>query len=96
MDCSERSKLPVSRINDSATTTIPSAAENCAVFEKFAVVKNAGLVKIPTTKSTAIAGTRASPRTQPKKARRLGGLSVSTCSIAASVTPPRPFPLQRR
>ena len=26
------------------------------MFEKFAVVKNAGLVKMPTTKSTAIAG----------------------------------------
>ena len=42
------------------------------MFEKFGVVKKAGLVKMPTTKSTAIAGTSASSRTEPSRTRRAG------------------------
>src|SRR5215468_5310150 len=76
----------------SATTTIPSAAEPCAVLLRFAVVKKAGLERIPTMKSTPIAGSRASSRSQRRTTRPLEGENSGRSTVESTVASLTAFP----
>src|SRR6202011_3767927 len=62
--CSEMSNLPVSRISDSATTSMPRSAPPCATLMRFDVVKKTGLTIAPAIIRTMITGTSVSSRNQ--------------------------------
>src|SRR5690349_8470849 len=62
--CSEMSNLPVSRMSDSATTTIPSAAPPWATLIRLDEVGKTGLTIAPTIIKRMITGTSVSSRNQ--------------------------------
>ena len=68
--CSEMSNLPVSRINVSATTTIPSAEPPSATLIRLDDVKNTGLTTAPPIINTMITGTSVSSRKKLMASRR--------------------------
>src|ERR1700694_4510034 len=62
--CSEMSNLPVSRMRDSATTTIPSAAPPVATSIRLELVKKTGLTIAPPIIKRTMTGTSVSSRNQ--------------------------------
>src|SRR5215472_779113 len=61
---SEMSNLPVIRISDSATTTMPSAAPPCATLTRFEGVRKTGFTSAPPIISRTITGTSVRSRIQ--------------------------------
>jgi hypothetical protein len=89
------SNLPVSRINDSATTTMPSAAPPVATSIKLEDVKKTGFTIAPPIIKSTITGTSGSSRNQlssttraPLRASGGAGRCVADSAVVSAMARP--------
>src|SRR5258708_28697368 len=104
--CSEMSNLPVIRISDSATTTMPRAAPPCATLTRFDGVKKTWFTNDPPIISRTITGTSVRSRIQfsamilgSRRATRAAGSPPVVRDVSAIQSLHRgdqPLPVPRR